>query len=324
MGLALSGCDRMPKALDAAGAASGLIADLFWLFTAVAAIVWLLVVAALLAAIMRRRGESSAASPDDGMQKLAARVITGAVAATALTLMGLTVSSYFIDRSLARLADEQALTIHVSARQWWWKAEYVSSDPSRTLTTANEIHIPLGVPVNLRLTSNDVIHSFWVPEIAGKQDLIPGRETVLHILATKPGVYRGQCAEFCGMQHAHMAVVIIVEPAVEYDAWFARQLAPAAEPAHEEARRGRELFLQKPCVMCHRIAGTPAGSRAGPDLTHVASRRGVAANTLPMTRGSLAAWIADPQAIKPGAKMPRTDLSADELNAIVAYLEGLQ
>jgi cytochrome c oxidase subunit 2 len=285
--------------------------------------VWIAVVIALLIALFRPRygmGADTSASSEAN----AARFVAAAVGATAVTLVVLTVISYITDKRLASLTDDDSLTIEVTARQWWWEAEYVSKDPSRTLTTANEIHIPLGTPVNLKLASNDVIHSLWVPELMGKQDLIPGRENILRLIATRPGVYRGQCAEFCGVQHAHMALLVIAEPPAEFEAWMNQQLAPAAEPVSREARFGREVFLQKPCVMCHAILGTPAGSRAGPDLTHVASRRYLAAGTLPFTRGSLAAWVADPQSIKPGAKMPLAHLSANELNAIVAYLEGLQ
>jgi cytochrome c oxidase subunit 2 len=327
LALAMASCERLPKSLNTAGKGAEMTADLFWFFTAVSAIVWVGVVAALIGALYRRRGRASeryAEEPDRAAHEGATRAVVTAVGATVVTLLALTAASYFTDRGLANLTSDKALTIDISARQWWWEAEYESNDPSQRVTTANEIHIPVGTPVNLKLFSPDVIHSFWVPELMGKQDLVPGRRNVLRLLATRSGVYRGQCAEFCGLQHAHMAIIVVVETAKDFEAWRQRQLAPAAEPANDEARRGREVFLQKPCVMCHKISGTPAGSRAGPDLTHVAGRRGIAANTLPFTRGSLAAWIADPQSIKPGAKMPMTQLTADELNAVVAYLEGLQ
>jgi cytochrome c oxidase subunit II len=327
LALVTAGCERLPKSLDSAGRGAEMIADLFWFFTAVSVIVWIGVVAALITALFRRRGRASeryAEETDRAAHEGAARVVVTAVGATVVTLLALTAASYFTDRGLANLTGNKALTIDVSARQWWWEAEYESNDPSQRITTANELHIPIGTPVNLKLSSADVIHSFWVPELTGKQDLVPGRHNVLRLVATRPGVYRGQCAEYCGLQHAHMAIIVVAETAKDFEAWRERQLAPAADPGNDEARRGREVFLQKPCVMCHKISGTPAGSRAGPDLTHVASRRGLAANTLPFTRGSLAAWIADPQSVKPGSKMPLTQLTADELNAVVAYLEGLQ
>ena len=201
---------------------------------------------------------------------------------------------------------------------------YENARPDRILTTANEIHIPAGEPVRLILNSTDVIHSFWVPSLAGKLDLIPGHETVLDLEAEKPGVYRGQCAEFCGAQHAHMSTLLIAEPRPVFDAWLNDQLRPAAEPASAEAKAGRDLFLNRPCLMCHKISGTIAGGTVAPDLTHIASRKTLAAGTLMMSRGNLAAWIADPQGVKPGAHMPVMDLDGDELNAIVAYLEGLK
>jgi cytochrome c oxidase subunit 2 len=325
--LSTAGCERLPKSFNGAGKGAEMIAELFWFFTAVSAVVWVGVVAVLIGAIFRRRGRASGRNAKEGVGALherATRVVIAAVGATVVTLVALAAASFFTDRGLASLTDDKALTIDVSGRQWWWAAEYESSDPSQRITTANEIHIPVGTLVNLKLSSADVIHSFWVPELAGKQDLVPGRHNILRLIATRPGVYRGQCAEFCGLQHAHMAILVVAENPKDFEAWRERQLAPAAEPASEEARQGREVFLQKPCFMCHRISGTPAGSRAGPDLTHVAGRRGLAANALPFTRGSLAAWIADPQTIKPGTKMPLTQLTAAELNAVVAYLEGLQ
>jgi cytochrome c oxidase subunit 2 len=201
---------------------------------------------------------------------------------------------------------------------------YEDATPSRILTTANEIHIPAGEPVRLLLTSTDVIHSFWVPSLSGKLDLIPGHINVLDIKADKPGVYRGQCAEFCGAQHANMATFIIAEPRAKFDAWWNDQLHPAAAPTSDEAKAGETLFLKRPCVMCHRIGGTPAGGTVAPDLTHIASRETLAAGTLTMSRGNLAAWVADPQGIKPGSHMPVVELDGDELNAIVAYLEELK
>jgi cytochrome c oxidase subunit 2 len=320
MSLAAS-CSPLPKTLRPAGTGATWISELFWLFTIICTIVWIAVVAALALALIRRRRP---AEDEPARESAVARVIVTAVAATVVILLLLTVVSYFTDRNLAGLAADRSLTIEVTARQWWWEAEYVSRDPSRTLTTANEIHIPIGVPVTFKLASSDVIHSLWVPQLSGKQDLVPGRENLLRVFATRPGVYRGQCAEFCGLQHAHMALLVVAESQEKFAAWYEQQLKPASDPKSEEARAGRDVFLAKPCVMCHAIAGTLAASRAGPDLTHVAGRRTIAAGTLPFTRGSLAAWIADPQSIKPGTKMPLTALSPNELNAVVAYLEGLR
>jgi cytochrome c oxidase subunit 2 len=190
--------------------------------------------------------------------------------------------------------------------------------------TANEIHVPVGRPVAIDLKSRDVIHSFWVPNLHGKMDAIPGRVTNTWLQADSPGVWRGQCAEFCGLQHAHMALTVVAHPAHEFEQWLSAQREPATQPTEEIALRGQQVFLSGPCMMCHTIRGTPALSAFGPDLTHVASRRTLAAGTIPNTRGHLAGWILDPQVIKPGTRMPPTALGSEDLQALLAYLERLR
>ena len=190
--------------------------------------------------------------------------------------------------------------------------------------TANELHIPVGRPVVVKLQSPDVIHSLWVPNLAGKKDLIPGRTTALRLRADQPGIYRGQCAEFCGFQHAKMALLVIAEHPEEYERWAQSQRESARMPESDLAKRGQRVFLTAPCVMCHAIQGTPANGKTGPDLTHVASRRTLAAATVPNTRGYLAGWIVDPQHIKPGTNMPAITLAPDDLQALLAYLESLR
>lgn len=175
----------------------------------------------------------------------------------------------------------------------------------------------------LELTSADVIHSFWAPNLTGKRDLIPGRPTSLAFRADRAGHYRVQCAEFCGLQHAHMAMDIVAEAGADFDAWRQRRRALAPPPESEQERHGQQVFLSRECVMCHRITGTSANATNGPDLAHIADRMTIAAGTLPNTRGHRAGWIVDPQAIKPGAKMPATQLSPDELQALLAYLDQL-
>jgi len=184
--------------------------------------------------------------------------------------------------------------------------------------------LPVGVPVRIRLHSNDVIHSFWVPSLAGKQDLIPGRETDVTITPEKVGIYRGQCAEFCGVQHARMALVVNVDSYRDFIKWWERQLQPAPPPRTALAQAGYNYVTQRECAMCHNISGTSASGRVAPDLTHLASRRSIAAGTMPMGRGNLYGWIADPQSIKPGNKMPTIGLEPNELHAVVAYLETLK
>ncbi|MBZ9985030.1 MULTISPECIES: cytochrome c oxidase subunit II [unclassified Mesorhizobium] len=323
--LALSGCSGWQSALDPKGPAAGELAWLIWFFTALCAAVWMLVMVVLVATLFQRvRTGKDPLVLDLASEHRKMRVVLTAVGVTAAILIGLTLLSFFANRTLAGIGSDEALTVRVTGHQWWWEVRYENAQPSRILTTANEIHIPAGEPVRLLLTSTDVIHSFWVPSLAGKLDLIPGHMNVLDIRADKPGVYRGQCAEFCGAQHANMGTFIIAEPRPQFDAWLDDQLRPAAAPTNAEAKAGADLFLQRPCVMCHRIGGTPAGGTVAPDLTHIASRQTLAAGTLTMSRGNLAAWIADPQGIKPGSHMPVTALNGDELNAIIAYLEGLK
>ncbi|MER9349062.1 cytochrome c oxidase subunit II [Mesorhizobium sp. M0227] len=323
--LLLQGCAGWQSALDPKGPAAGELAWLIWFFTALCAVVWVLVMIALAAPlVMRSRPGDEPLLLDEGAERRKMRVVVTAVGLTAIILIGLTLLSFFANRTLAAIGSDAALTIRVTGHQWWWEVRYENATPSRILTTANEVHIPAGEPVRLLLTSTDVIHSFWIPSLAGKLDLIPGHMNVLDIKADKPGVYRGQCAEFCGPQHANMGTFIIAEPRPKFDAWLNDQLQPAGAPASGEAKAGADLFLKRPCVMCHRIGGTPAGGTVAPDLTHIASRKTLAAGTLTMSRGNLAAWIADPQGIKPGSHMPVADLNGDELNAIVAYLEGLK
>ncbi|ESZ59551.1 cytochrome c oxidase subunit II [Mesorhizobium sp. M0924] len=323
--LLLQGCAGWQSALDPKGPAASELAWLIWFFTALCAVVWVLVMIALVVPLMMRsRAQAEPLAIKAGADDRKLRAVMTAVGLTAIVLIGLTLLSFFANRTLAAIGSDAALTIRVTGHQWWWEVRYEDATPSRILTTANEIHIPAGEPVKLLLTSTDVIHSFWIPSLSGKLDLIPGHMNVLDLKADKPGVYRGQCAEFCGAQHANMGTFIIAEPRAKFDAWWNDQLQPAATPTGDEAKAGQDLFLKRPCVMCHRIGGTPAGGTVAPDLTHIASRQTLAAGTLTMSRGNLAAWIADPQGIKPGSHMPVVELSGDELNAMVAYLEALK
>lgn len=220
----------------------------------------------------------------------------------------------------ARAAD---LTLHVTASQWWWDVRYRDRDPARTFDVANEIHIPVGTPVKLELESIDVIHSFWIPQLVGKTDVIPGQTNVMWLQADRPGLYRGQCGEYCGAQHAHMAMVVVADPAAEFVAWSDRQRAAAAAPANAAVQRGSQAFVAY-CGACHRVRGTEAGGILGPDLTHLMSRNTIAAGLLPNTPGNLSAWVANAQALKPGSRMPTLALPGPDLHAVVAYLETLK
>ncbi len=208
---------------------------------------------------------------------------------------------------------------------WWWEVRYVDSATGREVVSANEIHIPAGRSAYVGITTADVLHSLWIPALNGKMDAIPGRVTGLTLHAARPGVYRGQCAEYCGEQHARMALHVVAHAPQQFDQWFAAQAADARAPATALAVRGREAFVQQRCVSCHTVRGVATGLGLGPDLTHVGSRMHIAAGTLRNHRGSLAGWIADPQAFKPGVRMPAaTDLDGDTVQAIAAYLEGLK
>jgi cytochrome c oxidase subunit 2 len=203
---------------------------------------------------------------------------------------------------------------------WWWEVLY----PETGVLTANEMYIPVGKPVRLELTSTDVVHSFWVPRLNGKRDLIPGVENTFWIQADQAGVYRGQCGEYCGTQHANMAFEVIALETEDFDEWVFSQRPVSLESTVPVVEQGRQVFLTAGCVQCHAIRGTQAAGNAGPDLTHLGSRRMIGGAMLPNTRGNLMGWIADPQSIKPGVKMPRTYLEADDLQALVTYLENLQ
>jgi cytochrome c oxidase subunit 2 len=247
-----------------------------------------------------------------------------AVAVTVVTLFVVLVLSVVTGKKAAGLTSRNPVTIQVIGHQWWWEVVYPNPQADQTVTTANVIHVPVNTPGVILTNSSDVIHSFWAPSITGKRDLLPGYSSAFWFKIEQPGIYRGQCAEFCGLQHAHMGFSVIAQSVEDFQAWQQQQLKPAAEPNNDETNRGRAVFLTHACLMCHTIRGTDAGSHFGPDLTHIASRNMIAAETLPNTRGALAGWILDPQRIKPGAEMAPNSLSPDDLQALLAYLQTLQ
>jgi cytochrome c oxidase subunit 2 len=263
------------------------------------------------------------AAPSRGDRNLE-RSVAVAVGATVAILFGLLVAAIWTSRSIASLRASSAVTIEVTGHQWWWEITYVDASPHRRAVTANEIHIPVNRPVVLKVTSRDVIHSFWAPNLHGKRDLIPGYITAIWLQADRAGTFRGQCAEFCGLQHAHMAFDVTVEPEADFERWLDGLRAPAAAPQTEQQRRGHDVFMANRCSTCHTVVGTGAHGQIAPDLTHVASRRSIGAGTLPNTRDHLAAWIRDPQASKPGNQMPPNPLADADFDALVAYLESLR
>lgn len=252
--------------------------------------------------------------------------IAGAgIAFPIVVLTALLTWSTWRSAQLAPQSSSQALAISVTAKMWWWEVRYRDPDSGREIVTANEIHVPVGQRVYLGLNAADVIHSLWIPALAGKRDMIPGRVTGLSIRADKPGVYRGQCAEYCGAQHARMALQVIALPPAEFQAWLAHQAQPAAAPVSAMQERGRTVFLEQRCQACHTIRGVAETARLGPDLTHIGSRIQIGAGVLRNHEGTLAGWIADPHAVKPGVFMPAASgVDGESLRALAAYLAHLK
>ncbi|MDK4732305.1 cytochrome c oxidase subunit II [Rhizobium sp. CNPSo 3490] len=319
--LFLSGCAAgTQSALNADGPAASELKSLLFLFVAVCGVIFVLVMGVMAWALVRRKNQ---APGEPQTERSLARVVTSAIVMTFLVVSFLTITSFYATNGVDRGRDNPP-TIAVRGQQWWWQFTYLDADPARTFQTANELHIPVGADVRLRLEATDVIHSFWVPNLTGKQDLVPGRENGLTLHASKAGIYRGQCAEFCGLQHSHMALLVIAEEPEDYARWLESQRKTAAAPADGDAATGKLVFMSKPCAACHTIRGTEASGTSGPDLTHVGSRSMIAAGLLENTRGSVAAWIADPQTLKPGNNMPLVPLTGEELRQVSAYMSGLR
>jgi cytochrome c oxidase subunit 2 len=319
------------SALHPAGPQAGRIISLWWMMFWVTGVVFLIVMGFLVAALVRRRrpygGEAADVPdvrPEASVERRMSHVVLTGVGVTVVILFVFLIRSYVTGRALDSLHEQDHLTVKVVGHQWWWEVSYDNSTAAYTVTTANEIHIPVGRPVLFKLTSTDVIHSFWVPNLHGKMDLVPGHENVTWLKADQEGTYRGQCAEFCGHQHAHMAFTVVAEPYDKFKAWYDAQLKAAPEPVNQSQAQGRQVFLSSTCVMCHTIRGTEAGSRVGPDLTHVASRGTLAAGTLENTRGHLGGWVVDSQKIKPGNRMPPNNLEPADLQALLDYLQSLK
>lgn len=309
------------SALDPAGVQATHIADLFWQYAAIAGAVFVLVTGALVVAIAQRRSDDEL---DERSSPGKRRAVGVATTITCIALFAMLFLSVEASRAIASLGTENAFTVEVKGHKWWWEVTYPASMAGTQFTTAYEIHIPVRRSVELKLTSADVIHSFWVPSLHGKRDLVPGKKTTLVLRADQPGRYEGQCAEFCGTQHANMRFVIVAESESDLKAWMARSLAPAVTPDEPVKLHGQEVFVRSRCIACHAIGGTEAFARIGPDLTHVASRREIAMGTVPNGPGHMAGWIVDPNGIKPGVIMPGTPLAPDDLNALVAYLGSLK
>jgi cytochrome c oxidase subunit II len=316
--LLLAGCGGNQSALNPMGPVATSLRDLsVLLFVFGAFVLGLIVIAIGLAMRGSQATKAMLASPST--------VVWGGIAFPAVTLTLLLAYGLWLTReSQARLADGADLRIEVTGEQWWWRLAYKPNNSTR-IVSANEIRIPVGRPVVFDLKAADVIHSFWVPSLAGKVDMVPGRTTRLRLQADAPGVYRGQCAEYCGGPHALMAFEVVALPESEFNDWMSRQLAPALEPTTDIVRQGQRLFLAGGCGGCHAVRGTSANGTIGPDLTHLGSRRSIGADSRPLTVENIAAFVRNSQSIKPGNRMPPFNVfSSDELTALASYLASLR
>jgi cytochrome c oxidase subunit II len=307
--------------LVTAGSQAASIEKLWWIeFWAAVAVFAAVVIGLVLAVLAGRSGQR----PLPSSRVMASNVVIASAISFAILVL-LLGASMAAGRSVTTLVDPAPLEIQITGHQWWWQVEYWSNDPAKRLSDANELHVPVGRVVALTLTSDDVIHSFWVPAMHGKMDLIPGRKNTLWLKADRAGEFAGQCAEYCGLQHAHMRLVFIAQEPADFERWVAgtRQSANPPELAAVEAR-GRELVTRGPCSMCHTVSGTDAGGHTAPDLTHIGSRRTIAAGTLANTPENLTKWIGDPQSFKPGTRMPKVGLVDADIQAVVAFLERLK
>ena len=320
--LATAGCGRdTQNSLAPRSRQARDITTLFWWMMG-GAWIGLAVVVVLLVVAWRRRGGRGRAEEKTAERKGWFVVIGAGMALPIAVIAALfVVSDVFVIRTTqAPAASATRLTVLVIGHQWWWEIRY----PGTRAVSANELHIPVRTPVRVEVRTADVIHSFWVPELNRKIDTIPGKTNAIELDADAVGSYRGQCAEFCGVQHAHMGLVVVAEPAARFRRWLADQAGPAAPPGTAAARRGEGIFTSAGCQSCHAIRGTPASSDVGPDLTHLASRRTLGALAIPNTREYLRSWIAGSQQLKPGNQMPDLDLAPDRLDDLTAYLEGLR
>ena len=288
----------------------------------VSAVVVVIITALVLIAVFRR-GRGGAVADTPLLESPGRGWIPIGVGLSTIVLFGLVIWTSITMAEIANPPGKPALSINVRGHQWWWEFVYQSDDPSQIFVTANEIHIPVGKPVRFTLNGEDVIHTFWVPSLGGKIQLIPGQTNVTWLQADRPGVYRGQCSQYCGEQHAHMIFSVFADPPDAFEAWRKNQLRAAPQPATDEARLGEQRFIGR-CGACHTVRGASANGRVGPDLTHLMSRATIAGGELPNNPGYLSGWIANPQNLKPGSLMPNPELSGPDLASIRSFLVTLK
>lgn len=313
-----------PSSLSPGGPAAAALADLWWVLFWIAGAVFVAVIVLLILSVVRQRDVPLAGDLWTG-ERLGGGgnllVIVGGVVVPAIVALVLMILMITVGVDVRALGNpSSALTVEVTGHKFWWDVRY----PDAEVRSANELQIPVGEPVEVRLTSADVIHSFWVPQLGGKMDMTPGEENVLRIQADEPGTYRGMCTEYCGIQHAHMHFVVVARPAQEFDTWLEDRASPPEEPAEPLVQQGLEVFEDAQCVQCHTVDGVSPPTDVGPDLTDVGGRRTLGAGMMENNTGNLSGWILDPQGLKPGNRMPPSNLSGEELHALVAYLESLE
>jgi cytochrome c oxidase subunit 2 len=340
------GPDFHQSALDAAGPQAARIETLYWIFSWVCVVVYVLVLLFLLIPFLFKRSPMTAespssagegvtdppvTSPDPGAERRRQVVVSTLVGMTVIILFCLLIGDMVTGRAVHAMQAENPLTIKITGHQWWWEVTYQNWPPefgermpANMVSTANEIHLPTGRPVKFELNSPDVIHSLWIPNLHGKKDLVPGHPVNLWVQADKELTFTGQCAEFCGHQHANMRLVVVAERPEKFLGWLEAGRQPAREPVYEPQKRGKQVFMGRTCIMCHSIVGTDARGRVGPDLTHFASRPFIGAGAAPNNIGYLAGWIVDAQKMKPGCHMPQNPMPAEDLRDLLEYLEMLK
>lgn len=321
---AFAACGGPYSTFRPGGPEAAAVATISWWISGFMVLVTLIMAGLVLVGALRRRGTLAEHLPVDAPDDKR-WIIFGGIGVPVLVLTILFLLTVGTLRHIPSATDDVDLDVEVIGHQWWWEIRYLDPDHERRFTTANELHIPVGAKVRVTLKSVDVIHSFWVPRLHGKLDLIPNHTNRLVLQAGEPGVYRGECAEYCGTQHANMRFLVIAEPPEQFAAWVNRQEQPAHTSTSPQLVRGRHAFEEYACGLCHTIRGTRARGQVAPDLTHFGSRQTIAAGTLPNTRARLQAWIVNAQSLKPGTRMPSlSTFDSETLNAITAYLASLQ
>ncbi len=334
LALAIAGCNEPQTTLEGHGLAAVRISHLSWVMTILFLVITFIMWVLLGVAFYKRRGTLSEHAPVDSEGGEMWIVIGGLavpiVILTILFVLGLNLLAAFPihgshEGMTASAEDAMKPEILITGHQWWWQIDYLNEDKSKQFTTANELHLPAGRAIYIEVITRDVMHSLWIPALHGKVDLIPGVPNYILIQSSQPGSYVGQCAEYCGAQHAHMRLLAIVQQPKEYEAWLQQQLQPGAEPKTPQEVAGRNIFVSGPCALCHQVRGTAAGGTTGPDLTHIGSRQMIGADSFPNTNGYLGGWITHAQTLKPECLMPNlTQFTGPQLQDLIAYLRSLQ